>query len=195
MEAQTTRPAGESRESQDVSTSLLNARSASRFPSASSLCSIWRSPQRERNRFPLRIAEPIGVSKRPMQLRILPKTGLEVVFACALQFFFAFSIFRRILGANVLGIALCGVFFLLSPPLNYRFMGQYSLSNHWVLPAALLVFLSPNKRNCGACRRPDAGAARVEQCHPAVCDFCGRVGGDISRHQSASIRTLHFRCC
>jgi hypothetical protein len=65
--------------------------------------------------------------------------GLEVVLACTLQFFFAFRIFRLILGANVLGIALCSAFFLLSPPLNYRFMGHYSLSNHWLLLAAVLV--------------------------------------------------------
>src|SRR5271167_3220197 len=30
--------------------------------------------------------------------------GLEVVLACCLQFFFAFRIFRMVLGANVLGI-------------------------------------------------------------------------------------------
>ena len=67
--------------------------------------------------------------------------GIEVVLACALQFFFAFRIFRLILGTDVLGIALCSVFFLLAPPLNYRFMGHYSLTNHWLLLAALLVFL------------------------------------------------------
>ncbi len=67
--------------------------------------------------------------------------GLEAVLACALQFFFAFRIFRLILGTNLLGIVLCGIFFLLVPPLNYRFMGHYSLSNHWLLLAALLLFL------------------------------------------------------
>jgi hypothetical protein len=67
--------------------------------------------------------------------------GIEVVLACALQFFFAFRIFRLILGTDVIGIALCSVFFLLAPPLNYRFMGHYSLTNHWLLLAALLVFL------------------------------------------------------
>src|SRR5271166_6647270 len=67
--------------------------------------------------------------------------GFEVVLSCALQFFFAFRIFRLILGTDLLGIALCSVFFLLAPPLNYRFMGHYSLTNHWLLLAALLVFL------------------------------------------------------
>ena len=66
--------------------------------------------------------------------------GLEVVLACALQFFFAFRIFRLLLGTNVLGIALCSIFFLLAPPLNYRLMQHYSLSNQWLLLAALYIF-------------------------------------------------------
>ena len=33
------------------------------------------------------------------------------------------------------------MFFLLAPPLNYRFMGHYSLSNQWLLLAALFLFL------------------------------------------------------
>ncbi len=66
--------------------------------------------------------------------------GLEVVLACALQFFFAFRIFRLVLGTNVLGAALCSIFFLLAPPLNYRLMQHYSLSNQWLLLAALLLF-------------------------------------------------------
>src|SRR5271167_860760 len=79
--------------------------------------------------------------------------GLEVVLSCALQFFFGFRIFRLILGANVLGIALCSVFFLLSPPLNYRFMGHYSLTNHWLLLAALLVFLRAQQESSTAIRQ------------------------------------------
>ncbi len=66
--------------------------------------------------------------------------GLEAVLACALQFFFAFRIFRLILGTNALEIALCSVFFLLAPPLNYRLMQHYSLSNQWLLLAALYIF-------------------------------------------------------
>jgi hypothetical protein len=73
--------------------------------------------------------------------------GLEIVLACALQFFFALRIFRLILGPNLLGIALSSVFFLLSPPLNLRLMGHDSLSNQWLLLAALLVFLRA-QREC-----------------------------------------------
>ncbi len=79
--------------------------------------------------------------------------GLEVVLACALQFFFAFRIFRLLLGTNVLGIALCSLFFLLAPPLNYRLMGHYSLSNHWLLLAALLAFLQAQQESPNAIRR------------------------------------------
>jgi hypothetical protein len=71
--------------------------------------------------------------------------GVEVVLACALQFFFAFRIFRLLLGTNMLGMALCSLFFLLAPPLNYRLMQHYSLSNQWLLLAALLIFFRVQK--------------------------------------------------
>ncbi len=79
--------------------------------------------------------------------------GLEVVLACALQFFFALRIFRLILGTDVVGIALCSIFFLLAPPLTYRLMGHYSLSNQWLLLAALLVFLQAQQESPHAIRR------------------------------------------
>ncbi len=66
--------------------------------------------------------------------------GIEVVLVCALQFFFAFRLFRLLIGPNLIGIALCSAYFLLAPPLNYRFWGHYSLSNQWLLLAALYVF-------------------------------------------------------
>jgi len=66
--------------------------------------------------------------------------GLEVVLCCVLQFFFALRIFRLVLGTNALGMMLCGVFFLIAPPLNYRLMQHYSLSNQWLLLAALYIF-------------------------------------------------------
>jgi hypothetical protein len=67
--------------------------------------------------------------------------GIEAVLACALQFFFALRIFRLILDRNPWGAVLASAFFLLSPPLTYRFWGHYSLSNHWLLLAALFLFL------------------------------------------------------
>ena len=66
--------------------------------------------------------------------------GIEVILACALQFFFAFRLLRLLIGPNLAGVALCSAFFLLAPPLNYRFWGHYSLSNQWVLIAALYIF-------------------------------------------------------
>ena len=66
--------------------------------------------------------------------------GLEVVLCCALQFFFALRIFRLLIGTNAVGITLCSIFFLLAPPLNYRLMQHYSLSNQWLLLAALYIF-------------------------------------------------------
>src|SRR5271169_3049387 len=90
--------------------------------------------------------------------------GLEVVLACALQFFFAFPIFRLVLGINVLGMALCSIFFLLAPPLNYRLMQHYSLSNQWLLLAALLLFFRlqepPTQAKPAWVGHPDPSAIR-----------------------------------
>ena len=82
--------------------------------------------------------------------------GIEVVLACALQFFFALRLFRLLLGAGFLGPLLCSAFFLLAPPLNYRFWGHYSLSNQWLLVAALYLFA---KAQGGAA--PDAQSAQA----------------------------------
>jgi len=79
--------------------------------------------------------------------------GIEVVLACALQFFFAFRLFRLLIGSNLVGLALCSAFFLLAPPLNYRFWGHYSLSNQWVLIAALYVFARAQQSAPGSVRR------------------------------------------
>ncbi len=79
--------------------------------------------------------------------------GFEVILACTLQFFFAFRLFRLLLGSNVLGIALCSAFFLLAPPLNYRFWGHYSLSNQWVLIAALYIFAKAQIESSTTARR------------------------------------------
>ncbi len=98
--------------------------------------------------------------------------GLEVILACTLQFFFAFRLLRLMTeggaisrgapppgssvakgGSNILGAALCSVFFLLAPPLNYRFWGHYSLSNQWLLVAALFVFAQAQQRSPRSVRR------------------------------------------
>ena len=79
--------------------------------------------------------------------------GLEVVLLCALQFFFALRLFQLILAPNPLGVALSSMFFLLSPPLNYRLVGHYALSNHWLLVAALLVFFLAQRQSSRTLRR------------------------------------------
>jgi len=86
----------------------------------------------------------LAVALKPLS-PLLPEPmqyfGLEAVLACALQFFFALRILRLIVDRNTWGMVMASVFFLLSPPLNYRFWGHYSLSNHWLLMAALFIFL------------------------------------------------------
>ena len=96
--------------------------------------------------------------------------GLEVILICTLQFFFAFRLFRFLLEPrhagdstvlspqsgpawDVAGAAICSAFFLLAPPLNYRFWGHYSLSNQWVLVAALFVFAQAQEESPRSLRR------------------------------------------
>ncbi len=79
--------------------------------------------------------------------------GIEVILGCALQFFFAFRLLQLLIGANVLGAALGSAFYLLAPPLNYRFWGHYSLSNQWLLVAALFVFAQAQEDSPRAVRR------------------------------------------
>jgi len=79
--------------------------------------------------------------------------GIEVILVCALQFFFAFRLLRLLIGPNIVGIALCSAFFLLAPPLNYRFWGHYSLSNQWVLLAALYIFAKAQQDSPRSVRR------------------------------------------
>jgi len=79
--------------------------------------------------------------------------GIEVILCCVLQFFFAFRLFRLLIGSNLIGAVLCSVFFLLAPPLNYRFWGHYSLSNQWVLVAALYLFAKAQQPSPNSLRR------------------------------------------
>jgi hypothetical protein len=79
--------------------------------------------------------------------------GIEVILACTLQFFFAFRLLRLLLGSNLLGVALCSVFFLLAPPLNLRFRSHYTLTNQWLLLAALFVFAQAQQQSSRSTRR------------------------------------------
>ena len=79
--------------------------------------------------------------------------GIEVILGCALQFFFAFRLLRLLIGRNFVAAALGSAFFLLAPPLNYRFWGHYSLSNQWVLVAALYIFARAQQPSPKAVRR------------------------------------------
>jgi hypothetical protein len=67
--------------------------------------------------------------------------GIAAVLAVSLQFFFATCLFRLLLGRNVFGVLLPSMFFLISPPMNIRLAGHYALANHWLLVAALCLFV------------------------------------------------------
>ena len=76
--------------------------------------------------------------------RFLPEPfqyqGLEVTIICILQFFFALILFRVLFGTNALLVVLPALFFLIAPPLTWRFVGHYAMDHHWLLLASLLVF-------------------------------------------------------
>ncbi len=79
--------------------------------------------------------------------------GIEAVLVCALQFFFSLRLFRLLLGQTPLGIILGSLFFLTSPPLAWRLTRHFSLSNHWLLIAALLIYFQAQQESPHAMRR------------------------------------------
>ncbi len=72
--------------------------------------------------------------------------GIEVVLCCTLQFFFAFRLLQLLIGAELRGRGARQCVFPARPPLNYRFWGHYSLSNQWLLVAALFVFAQAQQK-------------------------------------------------
>jgi Family of unknown function (DUF6311) len=79
--------------------------------------------------------------------------GLESALGCVLQFFFSLRLFRHLLGPNRLGAVLCSFFFLAATPLAMRMGEIYSLTNQWLLIAALLVYVQAQEESPGAVRR------------------------------------------
>lgn len=89
--------------------------------------------------------------------------GIATVLAVSLQFFFAARLFRLLLGRNVFGVLLPSLFFLMAPPMTWRLVGHYALVNHWLLVAALCLFVSLQKAT------GDKNRERIL--------FCGLLGG------------------
>ena len=79
--------------------------------------------------------------------------GLEVVLACALQFFFALRLFRLLLGPNPVAIFLYSLFVLTALPLSARVIGHFALTNQWLVVAALLVYFQAQEQSPRAVRR------------------------------------------
>lgn len=75
--------------------------------------------------------------------------GIVSAIACSLQFFFALRLFRFLIGRGLAPILLSGAFPLLSPPLAFRLVAHYALTNQWLILAALLLFAKAVSR-----RRP-----------------------------------------
>jgi Family of unknown function (DUF6311) len=68
--------------------------------------------------------------------------GIATVLAVSLQFFFAARLFQLLLGRNMFGVLLPSLFFLLAPPMTWRIAVHFALVNHWLLVAALCLFVS-----------------------------------------------------
>ena len=66
--------------------------------------------------------------------------GLYSVLCLILQFFFGVRLLRSVLPGRQWVSWLGGLFFLIAPPLTFRFVGHYSLASHWVILAALLLY-------------------------------------------------------
>jgi hypothetical protein len=105
-----------------------------------------------------RIGYPVGLSVALMDINallavlfkplspILPDPfhylGIEALLVLVLQFFFALVLFRLLLGPDPAAVVLPSLFFLISPIVCHRFaVGHYSLSNHWLIVAALALFV------------------------------------------------------
>ena len=65
--------------------------------------------------------------------------GIASILSCTLQLFFALRLFRWFLGGDRLAIVLASGFFLIAPPLTYRFSGHFALTNHWLVVASLYL--------------------------------------------------------
>jgi Family of unknown function (DUF6311) len=79
--------------------------------------------------------------------------GIQAAIAYALQLFFALRLFRICQRDNYLGIWTAALFFLIAPPLTFRLKFHYTLANHWLLLAALIVFFQAQQEVPTAVRR------------------------------------------
>jgi Family of unknown function (DUF6311) len=125
----------------------------------------WRWPLMYTNRWGYPVGDSVALvdinpwMALPLKIMspLLPEPfqyfGLEAILVCALQFFVALRLFRLLLGANLWGIAMAGLFFLIAPPLTFRLKFHYCLANQWLLLAALLVFLKVQQESPGTVRR------------------------------------------
>ena len=78
--------------------------------------------------------------------------GIEVVLSHTLLFFFSMRLFRLILGPNLPAMLLCSLFFCIAPPLLWNTTRHFAVSNHWLLLAALLLYVQTQQPAPGTIR-------------------------------------------
>jgi hypothetical protein len=66
--------------------------------------------------------------------------GLYSVLALILQLWFGVRLVRFLAPRRTFAAWVGGLFFLIAPPLTYRFGGHFTLTSHWLILAALLLY-------------------------------------------------------
>jgi len=76
---------------------------------------------------------------------LLPATfqylGLSVVLSCALQFYFGARLMRSLIGPHLWPVLSGALLLMVSPAMTWRFGAHYALANHWLILAALCIYL------------------------------------------------------
>jgi hypothetical protein len=67
--------------------------------------------------------------------------GLYSVVCLILQLYLAVRLLRRLMPDRWLAVWISAIFFLLSPSLTFRLGGHFALSSHWLILAAILLYV------------------------------------------------------
>jgi Family of unknown function (DUF6311) len=86
----------------------------------------------------------VALVLRPVS-SILPRAfqylGLYSILCMALQLYFGVRLLRALVPGQRTVAWLGGILFLIAPPFTYRFGGHFALASHWLILAALLVYV------------------------------------------------------
>jgi hypothetical protein len=99
--------------------------------------------------------------------------GLWMVLSLVLQAYFAFSLCRRLFGADSLFALIASLFLFVSPPLVYRLCEHIALTSHWLILAAIdAYFRDPSGRPVRWLARGWVIAAIAAAVNPYIAAMC-----------------------